>query len=86
MDEELVPLYKSLFQYEISIDMQAVVETIEERLKSIPVYGDILVFKEKRANIIEMNGLNRAVEKLEGLVSGLVSQNKIDRNYIENCQ
>jgi len=41
---------------------------------------------EKRANIIEMNNLNRAVEKLEKSVSDLVLQNKVDRNYIENCK
>lgn len=86
MDEKTIQLYKSIFTYELEIDREAISQTIEERLKGIPVFGDVLTFIEKRQNIIEMNGLNRAVDSLKELVLKLVEENKVDRYYIENCQ
>ena len=79
-------IYKSIFKYELEIDIEAFRQTIQERLKGIPCFGDILVFKEKRENIIEMNGLNRAIEKIRENVNELIEKNIIDRNYIEQSQ
>lgn len=86
MGENSIQLYKQLFKQEIELDTEALRLTLFERLKSIPYFGDILVFIEKRENLMEMQGLNIAIENLNELVEGLIKQNQVDYNYIDSNQ
>lgn len=86
MNKDQIEVYKGIAKYEMGIDIEAFRQMLEERLKSIPFFGDILVFKEKRENIIEMNALNRAVDIIKESVESLIQDKKIDHNYIEKCQ
>lgn len=86
MSNNELEVYKSLFKYEFQIDIQALRQTIQERLKGIPFFGDILAFTENRENIIEMNGLYRAIDNLKDNVNKLIENEKIDKKYIEQSQ
>lgn len=86
MSNDKLEIYKSLFKYEFQIDIEALRQTVQERFKGIPFFGDILVFTEKRENIIEMNGLYRAIDKIKENVNILIENNKIDKKYIEQSQ
>lgn len=86
MEENSIQLNKQIFKQEICLDIEALRLTLFERLKSIPLFGDILVFIEKRENIMEMQGLNIAIRNLNESVEGLIEQNQIDYDYINNNQ
>ena len=86
MDKNEIAICRNPFKYELDIDIKAVIKTLEERFKSVPILGDILVFKEKRENIVEMNGINRAIDNIEKNIKCLIEANRVDLNYIEKCQ
>lgn len=56
--------YLTYFRYGAEINIQALWAAIKERFKYLPYFGDLIVFEEKEAEIIEMNVIHRNIEKL----------------------
>jgi len=56
---------------------------VAERIKSIPVIGDIIVFTDAIKDINEWENVNKAVAQLQNKIDDLISQNKLDKEYIE---